>query len=150
MISRNPIEAVIGAVVLVAALLFVILLYRAAEIRVADGYSITARFFKVGGLQTGSDVRMRGVKVGVVSDLTLEPETFDAVITMSIDQALQLPKDTLASISSDGVLGGKFVSLIPGDASAALSPGEEIEKTRDFKSLEDQVSEIIFLASGGT
>ena len=148
--NRNPIEAVIGAVVLAAALLFVILLYRAAEIRVADGYTITAHFFKVGGLQTGSDVRMRGVKVGVVSDLALDPETFDAVVTMSIDRALHLPQDTLASISSDGILGGKFVSLIPGDESQILSAGEEIARTRDFKSLEDQVSEIIFLASGGT
>ncbi len=148
--NRNPIEAVIGAVVLTAALLFVILLYRAAEIRVADGYTITARFHKVGGLQTGSDVRMRGVKVGVVSDLTLDPETFDAVVTMSIDRGLQLPQDTLAGIGSDGVLGGKFVSLIPGDESLVLSVGEEIAQTRDFKSLEDQVSDIIFLASGGT
>jgi phospholipid/cholesterol/gamma-HCH transport system substrate-binding protein len=147
--GRNLIETVMGAVVLVIAGLFVSFAYRTAQVEAIRGYEIKAAFHKIGGLQKGNDVRVSGIKVGTVTDHRLDPETFNAVVTMSIENGIRLPADTAASISSEGMLGAKYVRLEPGTAKESLKPGVTIAKTKEYRSLEDQVGEIIFLATGG-
>ena len=147
--GRNAIETVMGAAVLLVAAVFVYFAYNTAQIKAVTGYEVSARFFKVGGLAKGSDVRISGIKVGTVLENKLDPVTFDAVVTMSIRPDIVLPLDTTATISSSGMLGDKYVMLLPGEADDKLAAGGEIAKTKDFRSLEDQVGEIIFLATGG-
>lgn len=145
---RNIIETVMGAVVLAVAGLFVYFVYSTTEIRSGPGYEVGAAFFKIGGLSTGSDVRISGVKVGTVVERRLDPDTFDAVVTMRIGNDLKLPDDTVASIASEGPLGGKYVRLQPGTSQTTIESGGTIAKTDSYRSLEDQVGEIIFLATG--
>jgi phospholipid/cholesterol/gamma-HCH transport system substrate-binding protein len=145
---RNVIETVMGAVVLAVAGLFVYFAYSTTEIRSAPGYEVGAKFFRIGGLSSGSDVRISGVKVGTVVDRRLDPKTFDAVVTMRINDQYKLPDDTVAGIASEGPLGGKYVRLEPGQSKTTIAPGGLISKTNSFRSLEDQVGEIIFLATG--
>ncbi|MEG3617590.1 outer membrane lipid asymmetry maintenance protein MlaD [Magnetovibrio sp. PR-2] len=147
--GRNAIETVLGAAVLVVAVMFVYFATTTAQLKGVEGYEITARFFKVGGLTKGSDVRVSGIKIGTVTSNTLDPVTFDAVVSMSIRPDIQLPADTAATIASSGMLGDKYVMLIPGEAAQTMAPGDVIADTKDFRSLEDQVGEIIFLATGG-
>ena len=145
---RNILETILGGVVLIVAGAFLIFAYRTADIRAVQGYGITARFLKIGGLEPGSDVRINGVKVGTVTARDLDMVNFEAVVSMSIAPSIQLRDDTVAVITSDGLLGDKYVRLIPGSEGAPIAPGGTIRQTRDFKSLEDSVSEIIFLATG--
>jgi phospholipid/cholesterol/gamma-HCH transport system substrate-binding protein len=145
--KRNPIETVLGAVVLVIAGMFLAFAYTTADIQAVTGYSVSAKFIKVGGLETGSDVRISGIRVGTVTEQALDPQTFQASVTMSISGDVKLPADTEAAIVSDGLLGGKYVNLIPGRAKETLSDGGALAKTRDFQSVEDLVGEIIFLAT---
>ena len=145
--KRNPIETLLGAVVLLIAGMFLAFAYTTADIQAITGYSVTAKFLKVGGLETGSDVRISGIRVGTVTGQALDPATFQATVTMSISGALKLPQDSEAAIVSDGLLGGKYVSVIPGKAAQTLTDGGKIPKTRDFQSVEDLVGEIIFLAT---
>ena len=145
--NRNLVETVIGTLVLGVALLFGYLIYRAAEIQTAPGYQIGATFSSVGGLATGSDVRINGIKVGTVSDRYLDPSTFAAVVRMTVNDGIKLPKDTVAAIANEGPLGGKYLELIPGTSSEVITPGGVIHDTRNYRSLEDQVGEIIFLAT---
>lgn len=147
--GRNAIETVLGAAVLLVAGLFTYFAYNTAQIKDITGYEVTARFFKVGGLAKGSDVRISGIKVGTVTGRHLDPVTYDAVITMSITPDVTLPVDTEATIASSGMLGDKYLMLVPGHETARLKAGDTIAKTTDFRSLEDQVGEIIFLATGG-
>jgi len=146
---RNAIETVLGAVVLAVAGMFLFFAYSSAEIRAVAGYEVSANFYKVGGLSKGSDVRINGIKVGTVTSLALDTEDFEAVVTMSLDRSVQLPTDTAAAIGSEGIVGGKYVRIEPGREKQLISAGGRIKKTRDFKSLEDQVGDIIFLATGG-
>lgn len=146
---RNMVESIMGFVVLVVAGLFVYLAYTTARIQTKDGYELSAAFFKVGGLKAGSDVRINGIKVGTVSSLDLDPETFEAVVRLTISGGLNLPTDTVAGISSEGILGGKYVSLTPGGEATVIVSGGRLQKVQNFRSLEDQVGEIIFLATGG-
>lgn len=147
--GRNLIETVMGAVVLVVAAVFVFFAYDMAEVEAVQGYRVDAVFFRIGGLTKGSDVRISGIKVGTVTDSRLDTKTFDAVVEMSIEPDVKLPDDTTATITSEGLLGGKYVRLDPGQSKAYIADGGRIVHTNDFRSLEDQVGEIIFLATGG-
>jgi len=148
--GRNVVESVMGAVVLLVAGLFVYFAWNTAQIRAVPGYEVSAAFYKIGGLADGSDVRIAGIKVGSVTSHRLDPETFDAVVSMSIAHDVKLPEDTVATITSEGLLGGKYVRLEPGMAKTVIQPGGDIVETRSFRSLEDQVGEIIFLATSGS
>ena len=145
----NAVETVLGAVVLIVAGFFLVFALNTAQVRATDGYTVSAAFLKVGGLSKGSDVRMNGIKIGTVGELILDPETYDAIVTMSIRDDVQLPVDSVASIESAGIVGGKFVGIQPGGADELLADAGRIARTKDFRSLEDQVGEIIFLATGG-
>jgi phospholipid/cholesterol/gamma-HCH transport system substrate-binding protein len=147
--GKNAVETILGAVVLVAAVTFLIFALNTAQVSTVQGYRVSAAFFKVGGLTNGSDVRINGIKVGTVSDLQLDSGTYDAVVSMSIRSDVKIPTDSVASIGSSGIVGGKFVSIQPGGAKDYLPASGKISRTKDFKSLEDQVGEIIFLATGG-
>ncbi len=146
---RNAIETVMGAVVLLVAGVFVFFAYDMAQVKAVEGYEVTALFYKIGGLNEGSDVRISGIKVGTVIDHNLDPESYDARVRMTITREVKLPVDTVASIASEGLLGGKYVRLEPGTDKSYIKHGGTITKTKDFRSLEDQVGEIIFLATGG-
>ncbi|MEQ8664329.1 MAG: MlaD family protein [Rhodospirillales bacterium] len=147
--GRNAIETVLGGMVLLVAGVFVFFAYSTAQVSTGGGYDVTASFYKIGGLAPGSDVRVNGIKVGTVKARKLDTETFDAIVTLTISPEIRLPADTEATIGSEGILGGLYVRLIPGTAEEVIATGGTIKKTRDYRSLEDQVGEIIFLASGG-
>jgi len=147
--GRNAIETIMGAAVLLVAGFFVYFAYNTAQIKAVSGYELNARFFKIGGLGKGSDVRISGIKIGTVLENRLDPVTFDAVVVMSIRPDVKLPADTVASIASSGMLGDKYIQLVPGSDTAILEAGSDIANTKDYRSLEDQVGEIIFLATGG-
>jgi phospholipid/cholesterol/gamma-HCH transport system substrate-binding protein len=145
---RNLVETILGAIVLVVAAAFLVFAVRVGDVGSVSGYRLTANFLRAGGLQTGNDVRIAGVKVGSVLDRRLDPETFEAIIGFTVNDDVQLPDDTAAVVTSDNLLGGKYLRLLPGTSTGKLSAGGEITDARDFETLEDQVSKIIFLATG--
>lgn len=145
--KRGAVETILGAVVLAVAVGFVVFGARAIDVQADSGYQLQARFLKVGGLERGSDVRISGVKVGSVVERTLDAESFEAVVTFTVREDVRLPIDTEAGITAEGLLGGKYLRIFPGQATETLSAGADIARTRDFQALEDTVSEIIFLAT---
>lgn len=124
-------ETAIGAVVAVVAAGFLFYaVTRAGGGEAAGGYPIEARFNRIDGISVGADVRMSGVKVGAVSTVALDPQTYMARVTMSLDPKVKVPEDSSAKISSDGLLGGAYVSIEPGGAEAMLAAGKEISHTQ--------------------
>lgn len=142
--QRNIAETVIGAAVLLVAGGFLFFFYQAADIKVSEGYELTANFSKIDGLQAGSDVRVSGVKVGKVTAFDLDRENYQAVVKMNIDPAVKLPRDTAAVIASGGLLDGKFMTLEPGADEEMLVPGDRIEYTQSTPSLEQLLGQVIF------
>ncbi|QJE72962.1 outer membrane lipid asymmetry maintenance protein MlaD [Aerophototrophica crusticola] len=146
---RNVIETVLGAVVLVVAGFFLFFAYTSADLRPVRGYTLEARFSSTSGLSAGSDVRISGVKVGTVTGQTLDPKSFQAVVSMEIDPTVQLPRDTSAAIASESLLGGRYLQLQPGGEEEMLKAGERIEYTQSAVNLEELLGRFIFSASGG-
>jgi len=108
------------------------------------GLSLTASFDRVDGLNPGADVRIGGVKVGSVTDLRIDPQSFLAVITMNVRSDLRLPRDSSAEIQSEGLLGGRYVGIVPGGADAVLADGGRITETQGSISLESLLGRFIF------
>ena len=130
--QKNIVETLIGAVVLFVAVFFLLFAYKSSNISNGDGYAITAKFDNASGVSLGSDVRIGGIKVGVVSTLGLDKTTYQALVTMQIHKTTLVPKDSSASIVGDGLLGGKYVQLIPGGDEAMLEAGGTINYTQSM------------------
>ncbi len=129
-------EVVTGAAVLAVAVGFVVYAAQGAGLmRTEASYPLTASFRSVEGISVGSDVRLAGVKVGTITDLKLNPETFFADAKIDVRNDVRLPTDSTILISSEGLLGGNFVELLPGGALENLEPGDEIEDTQGAVSL---------------
>ena len=147
--QRNSAETVMGAVVLIVAGLFLYFFITTAQIQTVQGYSVSARFGNIGGLQAGSDVRISGIAVGSVLDRSIDPETYEAVVTLSIRPDVKIPEDSIVGIGSGGFIGGPHVTIQPGQSAKFIGGGRELASSVDYKSLEEQVGEVIFLATGG-
>jgi phospholipid/cholesterol/gamma-HCH transport system substrate-binding protein len=124
-------ETGVGAIVLAAAAGFLVYALSAGAVgRHGGGYEVKARFGQVGGLASGADVRLAGVKIGTVSHITLDPKTYLAVVDLSLDPTIKLPADSTAKITSDNLLGGSHIAIAPGGAAEDLKPGAEIQNTQ--------------------
>jgi phospholipid/cholesterol/gamma-HCH transport system substrate-binding protein len=146
---RSVIETIMGAVVLVVAGLFLFFAYRSSNVSATGGYELVARFNRVDGLSSGSDVRMSGIKIGSVVGQSLDPTSYRAIVRLAVDSSIQLPSDTTARIQSDGLLGNAYMVLEPGGAEDMIPAGGEIEYTQDAVNLVDLLGRFIFSAPGG-
>jgi phospholipid/cholesterol/gamma-HCH transport system substrate-binding protein len=149
--SENITEVIVGGVVLVVAAGF--LVFAGKLTGVSGGskstYEMTASFRSANGVDVGTDVRLAGVKVGRVTQLELDTQTYRAKTRFTVLEGIELPEDTAVAISSEGLLGGNYVEILPGGSPILLSPGDEIEFTQGSVSL---VSLLMKFAagSGGT
>lgn len=146
--QKNIVETLMGGIVLLVAAAFLIFAYNKSDISVEDGYKVTAKFENASGVSLGSDVRIGGIKVGVVSDLGLDPKTYQALVTMQIRNSTQLPKDSSAAITGDGLLGGKYLQLLPGGDDAMLQNGDTIDFTQSAINLEEMIGKFVFSGGG--
>ena len=149
MLKENLVETLVGLFVVVVAALFVIYGYSVSETDSGDGYRVSAQFNRVDGLTIGSDVRMSGIKIGTVRSLELDPASFYANAEFEIANGIDLPDDTSAKITSEGLLGGNYVSLSPGGSEELLEPGGEILYTQGSVDLIELVSQALFSAGNG-
>jgi phospholipid/cholesterol/gamma-HCH transport system substrate-binding protein len=146
--QRNAIEPILGALVLAAAVAFFFFAYDKAGSRSFEGYKLMARFSSVDGLQNGSDVRIGGVKVGQVINITMDPATYFANVTLSVDPQIKLPTDSVASVTTEGLLGGKYLGVTPGASDDMLKPGGQITHTEASVSLESMLGQVIYSLQG--
>jgi phospholipid/cholesterol/gamma-HCH transport system substrate-binding protein len=144
--GRSLAEVAAGAIVLAVAAVFLgyAVLHSGRGPVAADGMQLRASFDRIDGLGNGADVRIAGVKVGSVTDSRIDPQTFSAELTLRVDRSLKLPSDTSAEITSEGLLGGKYVSLVPGGSETLLADGGKITETQGSVSLESLLGRFIF------
>jgi phospholipid/cholesterol/gamma-HCH transport system substrate-binding protein len=144
MARRNAVEVVVGAAVLLVAAGFLAYAVAHSGRSASEGYPLTAQFDHIDGLSVGADVRLAGVRIGSVTNATINTQSYLAVVTLTVQDGLNLPKDSSAEITSDGLLGGKYVSLTPGGDTAMLKPGQAITITQSSVSLEQLLGKFIF------
>ncbi len=141
---HDPVELLAGVVVLVVLAALITAAVIGNGRRSQPGYELTAQFDHVDGLDVGSDVRMAGVTVGQVVSETVDPKTFQAIVTLTVRPDIKLPPDSSIVVTSDSLLGGKYLALAPGGADGSLPPGGRITQTQGSISLEQLLSKFIF------
>lgn len=142
--SRSVIETVLGAVVLIVAAFFLMFSYKTANVSTGHGYELTADFAGIGGLKPGDDVQVSGVKIGSVVGVDIDQETYLARVTMNIDDRYKMPVDTAALISSESLLGGRYLALEPGADEDYMKDGGHVQFTQAPQNLEQLLGQFIF------
>lgn len=146
--NNSMVETAVGALVVAVALGFGAFMYSIGGLGgPASGYAVKASFGSVDGITVGTDVRMAGIKIGSVTAQDLDRTTFRANVELSLDSTVKLPEDTTAKIASEGLLGGKFISLEPGGSETMIETGGDIEFTQDAIDIFGLVSQFV-LGSG--
>ncbi len=148
--TRNIAETLLGAIVVIVAIVFFSWAYTRSNVSNTGGYSLVATFDQIGGLGVGSDVRISGIKVGSVTDESLDTQTYRAKITFSVENGVELPSDSSAAIKSTSLLGGNFLELEPGAEETMLKDGETVQFTQSAINLEDLLGRFIFGQAGGS
>ena len=135
--KENKLEVIIGAVVLAVAFGFIVFLYQSTGLSVSNSkhYELKADFRSADGIHVGTDVRLAGVKVGTVSDLSLNIETYRAEVELAIENEVDIPEDSALTVTSEGLLGGNFIEIIPGASYDYMEPGDEFLDTQGSVSL---------------
>lgn len=109
-----------------------------------ETYVLKAGFDNIGGLKVRAPVKSAGVVVGRVSDIRLDPQDYEAVVTMNISSQFSFPRDTFAKIRTSGLLGEQYIGLAVGGDEQTLKPGDSIKKTESAMVLEDLVGQFLF------
>ena len=126
----NIAETVIGAVVVAIAVVLIAFVYTRMGSGGLSGYEIQARLPRVDGLGVGTDVRLAGIKIGSVSDLTLDPKTYLVTVHMAIHNDVKIPDDSSLMVTSSGLLGSSYISITPGGDDKMLASGGMIENSQ--------------------
>ena len=146
--ASQTLETLVGGVVVAAAIGFAVYGTQVAGVgpQSSDTYELSASFRSLEGVNVGTDVRLAGVKIGTVTDITLNPDTYRADTTVTLDDGTLIPDDSAIVISSEGLLGGNFVEIMPGGSPFYFDPGGEITDTQGAVSL---ISLLLKFVSGG-
>ena len=148
--GHNVFETILGAIVLALAGLFLVFAYSSADLNKVQGYKISANFPMVDGVKEGTDVKINGVKVGSIEDIKLNTDPGDSqflvTVVMTINSSIQLPTDTMALVSSESLLGGKYMSLEPGvDETVIKTDGTgRVTRTQAPMRLDDLIGQMIY------
>ncbi|HAA91997.1 MAG: outer membrane lipid asymmetry maintenance protein MlaD [Rhodospirillaceae bacterium] len=146
---RNVLETALAAMVLLVAGVFLAFAHNIGNVAPVDGWQVQAKFNSIDGLSIGNDVRIGGVKVGTVVKLDIDQKDYRALVTMMVLPELKLPEDTVASVVTAGVLGGKYIALAPGTGKRSSQHGLVLKNTKDVEPVETTVGKEIFGLGGG-
>ncbi|MEM9139571.1 MAG: outer membrane lipid asymmetry maintenance protein MlaD [Pseudomonadota bacterium] len=142
--ASSAAETVIGAAVLAVAGGFLVYAANTADVSVGEeAYELKAEFRAAEGLSLGGDVQIGGVKIGSITAIDLNQDRYRPVVTLAIKSDVKVPEDSIAKISSEGLLGGNFIAIAPGASDYMLEDGAEIEQTQGSVNLIDLVGRLV-------
>ena len=145
--QRRTLEMWVGVFVAAGLLALAMLAFRVGNLATADvlnGYQMSAQFENIGGLKVKSPVTLAGVRIGRVSQITFDPETYQAVVEMNIDGRYKIiPRDSSASILTSGLLGEQYIGLEPGGSEEYLKEHDRIKLTQSALVLEKLIGRVL-------
>lgn len=142
--KQNIIETLVGFAVLIIAFLFVTFAYKTGNnLSDSKGYQLTANFQSAEGIVVGGDVMIAGIKIGAVKKIVLDQNSFFALVYLNINDNIKIPVDSKASVVTSGILGGKYISIVPGNEDDDLAPNSQIRYTQSAINIESLVSKLL-------
>ncbi len=143
--EQRVIETIVGFIVISLALFSFVFFYKVSNYsKESDGYFLNAYFQNIEGLSEGNDVKLSGIKIGYIDSLSLEKDTYFAIAKLKIKKSVDIPSDSRAVISTNGLIGGKYVRINPGAADDNLKDNGKIKYTQSAISIEDLIGKLIY------
>jgi len=142
--NHNYFDFIIGTMVLVVAFLFFFSSFEKTHKTNSNTYSLYAKFTNIEGINAGADVKISGVKIGTVSKQQLDNSSYKAVVYFDIDNNIKIPADSSIKVSSEGLLGSKYLAISVGSDEDFLQQNQEIPFTQSSVSFEDLLAKFIF------
>ena len=144
--KRFNLEVVVGLFMLLGFACFVFMSVKLGDVNFFNDktYTVNARFGSVAGLKQGATVDIAGVTVGKVANIELNRETYEAMVSMHINPEVKLQEDSIASIRTSGIIGDRYISILPGGSLDLIEDGGEIFETESAINFEELLSKYIF------
>ncbi len=144
--EKQHTEILVGIFLLIGIIVITFLALRMGDFRLLNTqqYTIKAEFTSASGLKKGAHVEMAGVSVGRVTNITFNPETYLAEVYIALENNIQIPDDSIASIRTSGIIGDKFLKISPGGSEIIIEPNMVITETEPSINLEELISKYIF------
>jgi phospholipid/cholesterol/gamma-HCH transport system substrate-binding protein len=145
--KKNIFETLTGFAVIVASVVFTVIIYNHAKSSYqtkGSSYELNAKFGNISGIIKGSDVMIAGINVGEVVDMSLDPQTYEAIVTINVSSKVLVPVDSKASIVSSGFVGNKFIAIDPGVDKNNLKNGGTIAYTNSALNLETLIGKFMY------
>lgn len=153
MVKQRLTEIAVGLFIIVGFLALLLLALQISGISQLTGsetYKVKADFSNIGGLRQQAPVKMAGVEVGHVQSITLMPKTYQAKVVIAFEKNKpSIPKDSSASIMTEGLLGSQYISIDPGFADEMLKSGDKIEETHSAMILENLIGQFLYSTNQG-
>jgi phospholipid/cholesterol/gamma-HCH transport system substrate-binding protein len=145
--QRKSLDLWVGLFVLLGAGALLFLALKAgnmSSLSFEQTYPVVTRFDNIGGLKPRAPVKSAGVVVGRVTDISFNDKTFQATVTLNIEERYKFPKDTSAKILTSGLLGEQYIGLEAGGDTVNLAAGDRINMTQSAIVLENLISQFLF------
>ncbi|MFK7968524.1 MAG: outer membrane lipid asymmetry maintenance protein MlaD [Rickettsiaceae bacterium] len=143
--QQRVIETIVGFAVICLALFSFIFFYKVIDYSTkSDGYFINAYFQNIEGLSEGNDVKVSGIKIGYIDNISLEKDTYFAVAKLKIKKDVEIPSDSRAIVSTSGLIGGKYLRINPGAADDNLKDNDKIKFTQSSINIEDLIGKLMY------
>lgn len=147
MMKRTVLDLWVGFFVAIGFIALVFLALKVGNLSGSNfegAYPLKAKFDNIGGLKVRGAVKSAGVVVGRISEIHFDPQTYEAVVTLTIDGRYRFPKDTIAAIYTSGLLGEQYIGMDVGGDEKMLNPGDTVFKTQSAVVLEKMISQFLF------
>ncbi len=144
----NLVEALAGLLVVLLAIWFILFAWQRTGGEIGDSIVVTALFPAANGVSVGTDVRVAGLKVGQVAGQRLDPQSYQAELRLALDRNVRIPADSSAAITSEGLLGGSYIALLPGGSPTPLRDGDTILETQGSVDMMGLVGSLINRSGG--
>ncbi len=143
--KKINLEFILGLLILIVSIFYIF--YYSSKINLfnkVETFQINSNFFDIGNLKIGNEVKIKGVKVGEVSGISLDQENYMAVITSSLDENIIIPNDSVFKISNNGFIGSPYIEIDIGNSEVSLKNNDYTINNVDAVSLEEIINNFIF------
>lgn len=144
--KKFDLEIAVGLFVVLGFVCFAYLSVKLGDVNLFGNhkYQVKAYFGSVAGLKEGAPIKVAGVPVGNVKSIRLDEKFYEAEVALELEQKVKLPRDSIASVRTSGIIGDRYISISPGGSLENLSDGGEIKETESAINLENLISKYVF------
>lgn len=143
--KQGAFETFLGIIILLGAAAFLLYSYKISGLSdTGEHYKVTANFDNIEGINKGTDIKISGIKIGEVAQISLEPDSYDATVILLLNKDVALPIDSRAHIVTSGLIGNKYIAIEPGTDEQYLKNNDKVIYTKSAMNIENLINKLVY------